>query len=131
VPLRVSQPVVPNKINMAKQRRVFLRGPELLQALKNTKALHVKLVLGKTSGFITCSQALCIAQSSDYEGKYHNGRVYFIREVNKRPLPIFDHTWWDGRACMQRHYPVTKQTVAIWERYFATHPVKPSTQTQP
>ncbi len=58
---------------------------------------------GVVLGSIAPSQALIIAKNGVYEGKANNGRVYFIREVDPRPLPFDDSHYRDDRAVIHYH----------------------------
>lgn len=108
---------------MSKTKHQYLRGTELLEALLRSNAAQVKwIVAGMEPHQIPKHQAYYIARTSPYEGKYRNGRVYFIREIDDRPPPVTDMQFWDGRAVTHYNKPVDKETVKVWERYFASHP---------
>ena len=105
---------------MAKPRRKFLRRDELLRALIVTR-VPVKLLLATGSIHIPVTQAVQIAKKGVYEGKYHNGRVYFIREVVTQKALVWDPHYRDGR-CMIQPMQLDKHVTEIWDRYFTSHP---------
>jgi hypothetical protein len=105
---------------MIKPRRVFLHGAELLRALASMKDAVVKWLVGDQSFHIPANQALCIARASAYEGKFNKGRVYFIREVITRPVPVFDEEYRRDRAVLRWDKPVDLKTVTLWDRILAT-----------
>lgn len=58
---------------------------------------------GETLGMLEPDQALIVAKNGVYEGKASCGRVYFIREIDPRPLPLDDPNYRDDRAVIHFH----------------------------
>jgi len=82
----------------------LVNGPALFLRLERTTS-PVKWIngSGETLGWIEPAQALIIAKAGVFEGKATHGRVYFIREVDPRPLPSLDLNYRDDRAVIHYH----------------------------
>ncbi len=100
---------------MPSPRRKFITGLELVAALALMKTT-VKWIIGDQAFHIPASQAACIAKATTYEGKYHNGRVYFIREVVTRPAPVFVEEFRRDRGILIYDKSVDTRTVDLWDR---------------
>ncbi len=100
--------------------REFIKGTALVAALvlmsADANAPTVKWLVGGEVARIPAAMALCIARATTYEGKFHKGRVYFIREVLTRPAPVFDEEFRRGRAILRWDKPVDTRTVDLWDR---------------
>jgi hypothetical protein len=110
---------------MPSPRRKFITGLELVAALALMKTT-VKWIVGDVAFHIPASQAVCIAKASTYEGKYHKGRVYFIREVFTRPAPVFEEEFRRDRAILCWNKRVDARTVDIWDRILGNPTAKPA-----
>lgn len=84
----------------------------------------VKWLVGDQAFHIPASQAVCIAKATTYEGKYHNGRVYYIREVVTRPAPVFVEEFRQGRSILCWNKPVDSQTTDLWDRILSNPKAK-------
>jgi hypothetical protein len=100
---------------MPSPRRHFITGVELVAALALMRTT-VKWIVGSEAFHIPASQAVCIAKASTYEGKYHKGRVYFIREVVTRSVPVFVEEYRRDRAILCWDKSVDARTTALWDR---------------
>lgn len=110
---------------MPSPRRKFITGLELVAALALMKTT-VKWIVGDEAFHIPVSQAVCIAKATTYEGKYHKGRVYFIREVITRPLPVFDEEFRRDRSILCWNKPVDVRTTGLWDRILGNPMAKPT-----
>ena len=110
---------------MSSPRRQFITGLELVAALALMRTT-VKWIIGSEAFHIPASQAVCIAKASTYEGKYHKGRVYFIREVITRPIPVFDEEYRRDRAILCWDKSVDTRTTSLWDRILGNPMAKPT-----
>jgi hypothetical protein len=103
---------------MPSPRRRFITGRELLDALARMSRSDatVKWLVGGGAHHIPAAQAVCIAKASTYEGKYHKGRVYFIREVVTVAVSAFDEEYRRDRAILRWDKPVDRRTTSLWDR---------------
>ncbi len=114
----------PKTTNMPSPRRRFISGRELLEALARMSTT-VKWLCGSQAYHIPAAQAVCIVRASDYEGKYHKGRVYFIREVVTVPVSAFDEEYRRDRAILRWDKPVDRRTTDLWDRILGSPNMRP------
>jgi len=118
---------------MASPRTQFIHGKDLIDALaamsassSSTDNVAVKWLVNGDVQRIPPSMALCIARATSYEGKYNKGRVYFIREVLTRPLPVFAEEYRRGRSILCWNKPVDARTTSLWDRILGNPKAKPA-----
>ncbi len=92
----------------------------------DANAPMVKWLVGGDVQRIPAAMALCIARATTYEGKFHKGRVYFIREVVTRPVPVFFEEFRRDRAILRWDKPVDTRTTQLWDRILGNPQAKPT-----
>ena len=109
---------------MPSPRRKFISGQELAEALAKM-GTTVKWLVGGECFHIPAAQAVYIVKSTSHEGKFHNGRVYFIRELVTRATPVFVEEYRRDRAILCFNKPVDARTVDLWDRVLGNPKAKP------
>lgn len=85
---------------MSKSKYSTVRGGALLAVLQLT-VFPVKWICGSPPyPRLSAAQALLIARCGTYEGKAADGRVYHIRELQRKVSPP-DPVFWDGRGVLR------------------------------
>lgn len=101
----------------------LVREVELSNALSSMRGnWKVKWIVGGVSHHIPVKHAAFLSRCSSYEGKVHNNRVYFIRQIDNRRSNAFDHTFRDDRPVLQFN-PITSKTIDLWDQHFANRKV--------
>lgn len=119
-------------IQMPKSSAFRILTGEALVAVLAVTSVSVKWFRrGSPTHVIPPSMAACIAKAGQYEGKVKKGRVYFIREIDGRPAPVFDASFRDGESCLRWWADETssvnpkeyrKRIADAWDRIAASDP---------
>ena len=88
--------------------------------LAKTKVPVKWLCAERQEHIIAPAVAVALARSGVYEGKARKGRVYYIREIDNRPQPLLDETYWEGRPIYPGKSPSpSRHTVDVWDKFFS------------
>lgn len=102
---------------MKKRPRQILRGIDLLQALLSMRPDFIIRVVIEEKAFQLCvKMAIHMVRSLSCEGEFRNGKVRKMRAIDHRRSNAHDHTFRDGRACLQ-FVAVTRKTVCLWDNH--------------
>ena len=108
----------------------ILRGDDLIAALSITLTEVKWYRDGQPDRSVSPQIALALVKSGIYIGKARTGRVFYIREVDPRPVPVRDDSYWDGRAVIRYHVDQTsrssgqqtKRLAAMWDDSLKNNP---------